>query len=74
MKPLSFLRWVLGFGASLLLLGHGFAAGALPAHPEQIDVFVGGKDGVLEYRIPGLVSTNQGTLVAFCDARMTTIR
>jgi sialidase-1 len=37
---------------------------------EQTDVFVGGQDGVFEYRIPVLVTSNKGTLLAFCDARM----
>ena len=42
-------------------------------HPgvlERTDVFVAGRDGVFEYRIPGLVTTNHGTLLAFCDGRM----
>lgn len=37
---------------------------------EQTDVFIGGQDGVLEYRIPVLVTSNKGTLLAFCDARV----
>ena len=37
---------------------------------EQTDVFVGGQDGVFEYRIPALVTSNKGTLLAFCDARV----
>jgi len=37
---------------------------------EQVDVFVAGEDGVLEYRIPGLLTSNRGTLIAFCDGRM----
>ena len=37
---------------------------------EQIDLFVAGEDGVFEYRIPGIVTSNQGTLIAFCDGRM----
>lgn len=56
----------------LLALAAPFGSGAT-AHQalfEQTDVFVAGKDGVVEYRIPGLVTSNQGTLLAFCDARM----
>ena len=45
------------------------SAPAAPALLEQTDVFVAGQDGVFEYRIPGLVTTNQGTLIAFCDGR-----
>ena len=37
---------------------------------EQSDVFVGGQDGIFEYRIPVLVTSNKGTLLAFCDARV----
>jgi len=37
---------------------------------EQTDVFIGGEDGVAEYRIPVLVTSNKGTLLAFCDARV----
>ena len=37
---------------------------------EQTDVFVGGQDGVAEYRIPVLLTSTKGTLLAFCDARV----
>jgi sialidase-1 len=37
---------------------------------EQTDVFVAGQDGVFQYRIPGLLTSNRGTLLAFCDGRM----
>jgi len=37
---------------------------------ETKDVFVGGQDDVREYRIPGLVTTGKGTLIAVCDARV----
>ena len=37
---------------------------------EQTDVFVAGQDGVTEYRIPVLVTANNGTLLALCDARV----
>ncbi len=42
----------------------------MSAEPQHIDVFVSGEDGVCEYRIPALVVTNEGTLVAVCDARV----
>lgn len=48
----------------------GFAATQPKAIFEQTDVFVAGRDGVFEYRIPGLVTSNKGTLLAFCDARV----
>lgn len=70
MKTPPFLRTVRGGAALLCLFGIcAFAEGAVPLL-EQVDVFVAGQDGVHEYRIPGLVTTNAGTLIAFCDARM----
>ena len=38
----------------------------------QTPVFIAGEDGVCEYRIPALVCTNEGTLLAACDARVDT--
>ena len=48
-----------------------FAVGTLQAEPllEHTDVFVAGQDGVHQYRIPALVTSNKGTLIAACDAR-----
>ena len=37
---------------------------------EQTDVFVAGQDGVAEFRIPVLLTSTKGTLLAFCDARV----
>ena len=37
--------------------------------PTETDVFVGGKDGYHTYRIPALIVTNKGTLLAFCEGR-----
>lgn len=34
------------------------------------DVFTAGLDGIREYRIPAMVTTNKGTLLALCDARV----
>ena len=36
---------------------------------EEHDVFIGGKEGVSCFRIPSLITTTKGTLVAVCDAR-----
>ena len=49
------------------------APAALAAEPflEKIDLFESGKDGYSLYRIPGIVVTNKGTLLAYCEARKT---
>src|SRR5262245_9947522 len=39
------------------------------ARPEQVDVFVSGKDGYHTFRIPAVVVTKKGTLLAFCEGR-----
>lgn len=45
-------------------------AGVLSAQTlEQADVFPFGMDGVKVYRIPGLLVTPKGTLLAYCEAR-----
>ena len=50
----------------LLLPPLGLAAPVL----EQTDLFVAGQDGIFEYRIPVLVTSTKGTLIACCDGRM----
>jgi sialidase-1 len=35
----------------------------------QIDLFVSGEDGYHTYRIPALIRTRKGTLLAFCEGR-----
>jgi len=37
----------------------------------QIDVFVSGRDGYHTYRIPAIVVTKKGTVLAFCEGRKT---
>src|SRR5262245_43733256 len=45
--------------------------GARPAEPflEKTDLFEAGKDGYALYRIPGVVVTTKGTVLAYCEAR-----
>ena len=38
---------------------------------EKVDLFEGGVDGYALYRIPGIVVTRQGTVLAYCEARRT---
>jgi sialidase-1 len=53
-----------------LLAATGLAAAGEPkAMPELIDVYVSGRDGYHTYRIPALVATPTGTLLAFCEGR-----
>jgi len=37
----------------------------------QVDVFTSGTEGYHTYRIPGIVLSNEGTLLAFCEGRKT---
>lgn len=53
------------FLASLLLAASMVHA----AEPEKIDVFRAGTDGYSLYRIPGVVVTAKGTVLAYCEAR-----
>ncbi|HUT33155.1 MAG TPA: sialidase family protein [Planctomycetota bacterium] len=45
------------------------AMGASTNGPEQADVFLSGQDGCHTYRIPALVVSKKGTLLAFCEGR-----
>jgi sialidase-1 len=53
---------------SLLLLA---IAIGLHAEPKPVDVFVSGKDGYVGYRIPALVTSADGSLLAFVEGRKT---
>jgi sialidase-1 len=42
-----------------------------PPSPVKIDLFEADKDGYKLYRIPGIVVTKKGTVLAYCEARKT---
>lgn len=46
-----------------------FCAPASAAEPEKIDLFRAGEGGYKLYRIPGVVVTKSGTVLAYCEAR-----
>lgn len=39
------------------------------AKPDTMGLFVSGTDGYKSYRIPAIITTNKGTLLAFCEGR-----
>ena len=51
--------------ALLLLTTNLFAA----SDPQQHDLFISGQDGYHTYRIPALIVSSNGTLLAFCEGR-----
>jgi sialidase-1 len=59
--------------AGLALALDAMLAGRLPATEtplEATEVFSPGMDGVARHRIPGIVVTSQGTVLAYCEARL----
>ncbi len=57
----------------VVLLGAvgGATVGRAAQPPAQVDVFTSGTEGYHTYRIPGIVRTNEDTLLAFCEGRKT---
>jgi sialidase-1 len=46
-----------------------FVSAARPASLTQLELFRAGEGGYHSYRIPALIVTNKGTLLAFCEGR-----
>jgi sialidase-1 len=67
--------WLFVTTVSLVLAGYACAAAANDANalitPTKQVVYKSGADGYHTYRIPGVVVTDQGTLLAFCEGRKT---
>ncbi len=64
------VKWMRLFASGTLALValSAVATRGAAAEPEKVDVFVNG-DGYGLYRIPSLVCTAEGTLLAFCEGR-----
>lgn len=56
---------------TLLLLSFGSLAAGADQVPRQIDVCTSGTEGYHTYRIPGIVLSSEGTLLAFYEGRKT---
>ncbi|HRT57077.1 MAG TPA: sialidase family protein, partial [Candidatus Paceibacterota bacterium] len=68
-SPLRAAAWkILLLSACALGLAAGRGAAA-PAGLEQSDLFVAGTGGYHTYRIPVLLATPAGTVLAFCEGR-----
>jgi len=55
----------------MALMIFGVVGNAPAAAPfiEKADLFTAGQDGYALYRIPGIVTTKRGTILAYCEAR-----
>ncbi len=56
-------------GAAALMCGAAVVSAAEAGGPQKVNVFVSGKDGYHTYRIPSVIVTQKGTLLAFCEGR-----
>lgn len=75
LKQLLTAALVLGMGLSLQFPGTADALGQLPetslplGEPETVDLFYGGYDNSPDYRIPSILTTRTGTVIASADQR-----
>src|SRR5882724_1241891 len=53
----------------LILAGLIFSSAVWPGSLTQVEVFRSGEGGYHTYRIPALMTTKKGTLLAFCEGR-----
>ncbi len=59
--------------SSLIAILLAFAMTSLTTadEPQHVDVFVSGQEGYHTFRIPALLKTQEGTILAFCEGRKT---
>ena len=55
----------------LMFIGSYMNCGTVKSKPfiKQHDLFISGKDGYHTFRIPSVIVTPQGTVLAFCEGR-----
>lgn len=68
--PFNFPIRKLWLAVLSLLMGVGVATAQ---SLEKVDVFVGGENGYFGFRIPSLITTKTGTVLAFCEGRKTSL-
>ncbi len=64
-------RYVSVCVAIVAMYGMQIASAAEEPFVEKVDLFVAGTDGYELFRIPGIVVTANGTVLAYCEARVT---
>jgi len=67
--PILTFRFLLAAVVSLVPSSVAFCQAGV--NVQQFDVFQSGKEGYQTYRIPGIVLSNKGTVLAFCEGRKT---
>lgn len=66
---LTSAAWRVFFAAALSLVPSSAAVCQTERSVPQVDVFQSGTEGCHTYRIPAVVLSNKGTLLAFCEGR-----
>lgn len=67
--PRGFLNGIKFSTGSLICFLTGTLLSAEANELQRVDVFQAGDQGVALYRIPGMVVTEKGTILAYCEAR-----